>query len=646
MVVQVSRYLKTVDSEWFRQRLIMLMGAVLLAVMILVLRLFYLQVIKGQEFRRLSLNNSIRLQNIDAPRGFIYDRHGTLLVDNRPSFDLYVNLKDARPLDQTFQRLAPFTGMAVERLIQKVEAEARVSALKPILIERDIGRDVLATIESHRYDLPGIDVQIRRLRNYIFPNFAAHLLGYIGEVNPTELKRSGNADLRMGDQIGKFGVEKSLEKYLRGERGGRQVEVNANGQVVRVLHTVYARSGRSIYLTIDHALQKKAEALMTGESGAVVAVDPQNGEILALASSPAFDQNDFITGLSTEKWRALIENPDRPLNNKAIQGEYPPASTYKILASLAGLQEGVITPDETIFCPGYYRFGNRTYRCWRRGGHGPVDLNQAIARSCDVYFYQVGQRLGIDRLAFYANAAGLGKRTGIALDHESRGLVPTAAWKKKRTGIAWQEGETLSVAIGQGFNLTTPLQMAMFTAAVANGGDLYRPLLVKKIIHPGGEPAEARPPKRVGRLPASDANLKRVQQGMWEVVQGEKGTARIARLKQIEISGKTGTAQVVSLKKFEENAEGKDERRFKDHAWFIAYAPSDAPRIAIAVIVEHGEHGSSAAAPVARELVRTYLGPQDGEQITARTNRQEAPAGAAASQEREDAAASEGDGHG
>jgi penicillin-binding protein 2 len=224
--------------------------------------------------------------------------------------------------------------------------------------------------------------------------------------------------------------------------------------------------------------------------------------------------------------------------------------------------------------------------------------------------------------------------------------VPTAAWKKKRTGIAWQEGETLSVAIGQGFNLTTPLQMAMFTAAVANGGTLYRPLLVKKIIKPGDGPAEARPPQRVGRLPVSDANLKRVQQGMWEVVQGKRGTARIARLKQIEISGKTGTAQVVSLKKFEENAEGKDERRFKDHAWFIAYAPSDAPRIAIAVIVEHGEHGSSAAAPVARELVRTYLGPQDGEQITARTDRQEAPAGAAAAQERADAAASEGDGHG
>nr|MBL0715002.1 penicillin-binding protein 2 [Desulfobacterales bacterium] len=587
-----------------------------------VLRLFLRQINKGQEFLRLSLNNSIRLQSIDAPRGFIYDRNGTLLVDNRPSFDLYISLKDARPLAETLQRLAPHTGMAIEDLTHKVKRVRGGSYFKPVLIERDIGRDALATVESHRYDLPGIDVQIRRLRNYIYPNFAAHLLGYIGEVNLKELQRKDNTGLRMGDQTGKFGVEKSLEKYLRGERGGRQVEVNANGQVVRVLQTVHARSGRNVHLTIDRALQKRAEELLVGEAGAVVAVDPTNGEVLVLASSPTFDQNDFITGLSTEKWRALIENPDRPLNNKAIQGEYPPASTYKIITALAGLQEGVITPDETLFCPGYYRFGNRTYRCWRRGGHGKVNLNKGIAQSCDVYFYQVGHRLGVDRLAFYASSAGLGKRTGIALDHENRGLVPTAAWKRKRTGIAWQKGETLSVAIGQGFNLVTPLQMAMFTAAVANGGKRFRPLLVKRIVIPDGRQIQERLPRMVGRLPVSDTTLALVQKGMWEVVQGDRGTARIARLKHIDISGKTGTAQVVSLDTIEKEPDGKTARRFKDHAWFIAYAPSENPRIAIAVIVEHGEHGSSTAAPIARELVQTYLGPAAGKQITARSPHQ------------------------
>ena len=380
--------------------------------------------------------------------------------------------------------------------------------------------------------------------------------------------------------------------------------------------------GRNIYLTIDRDLQQKAEALLFGEAGAVVAVDPVNGEILALASSPSFDQNDFITGFSTAKWRALIENPNRPLNNKAIQGEYPPASTYKIITALAGLQEKVITPDETIFCPGHYRFGNRTYRCWRRGGHGHMDLNQAIARSCDVYFYQVGQRLGIDRLAFYAKSAGLGKRTGIALGNESRGLVPTAAWKLKHRGIPWQAGETLSVAIGQGFNLSTPLQMAMFTAAVANDGKRYQPQLIKQIVTSEVEPTLQPPPKLVGRLPVTPDTLALVQKGMWEVVQGKKGTARIARLKQVEISGKTGTAQVVSLDKIKKDDKGKLARRFQDHAWFIAYAPSESPRIAIAVIVEHGEHGSSTAAPIARELVRAYLEPEIDEQITAGREKQ------------------------
>jgi penicillin-binding protein 2 len=436
---------------------------------------------------------------------------------------------------------------------------------------------------------------------------AAHLLGYIGEINTKELQREAYADCRPGDLIGKFGVERSLETYLRGERGGRQVEVNANGQVVRVLQTVPARNGHDVFLTIDSRLQQRAEELLRDSAGAAVALDPNTGEILALASSPAFDQNDFITGLSRDKWNALVNNPLRPLENKAIQGEYPPASTYKIITAMAGLQEGVITESDTLFCPGFYHFGNRNYRCWRRGGHGSVDMIRAIAESCDVYFYQVGQRLGIDRLAWYAKAAGLGSRTGIELDHEGNGLVPSAAWKKKRTGIPWQPGETLSVAIGQGFNLVTPLQMAVFSASVGNGGLRYRPTLVRKVVSWDGRTVLENTPRLAGRLPVSAATLERVQKGMWEVVQGERGTARIARLKETDVSGKTGTAQVVNRETVEEREEGDKVHHYKDHAWFIAYAPSENPRVAIAVIVEHGEHGSSAAAPVARELIKTYL---------------------------------------
>jgi len=603
----MSKYLKTVDSEWFRQRLTLVMLCVVAAAVILILRLIFLQIIKGQEYRRMSLNNSIRLQSIDAPRGLIFDRNGSLLVDNRPSFDLYISMKDARPVEDTIGRLASHASLDMTELTDRVDGVRGAAYYRPQLLKRDIGRDALAIVAAHRYDLPGIDIQIQRLRNYIHSGLAAHLLGYIGEINTKELQREAYADCRAGDLIGKFGVERTLEDFLRGERGGRQVEVNANGQVVRVLRTVPARSGHNVYLTIDSRLQQRAEELMQDKAGAAIALDPASGEILALASAPAFDQNDFISGLSRDKWNALVNNPHRPLENKAIQGEYPPASTYKIITAMAGLQEGVITPDEIIFCPGHYRFGKRNYRCWRRGGHGKVDLIRAIAESCDVYFYQVGQRLGIDRLAWYAKAAGLGTATGIELGHEGKGIVPNATWKKKRTGIPWQPGETLSVAIGQGFNLVTPLQMAVFTAAVANGGVRYRPTLVKRVVSWDGNEILSNAPRVAGRLPVSPETLALVQKGMWEVVQGDRGTARIARLKDTQISGKTGTAQVVSREKIEESEDGASVHKYKDHAWFVAYAPSDAPRLAIAVIVEHGEHGSSAAAPVARELIKTYL---------------------------------------
>jgi penicillin-binding protein 2 len=604
----MSKYIKTVDSEWFRHRLTLVMVCVSAAALVLVLRLIYLQIIKGQEYRRMSLNNSIRLQSIDAPRGLVFDRHGSLLVENRPSFDLYISMKDARPVENTLGRLATHAALEREELAARIADVRGAAYYRPQLLKRDIGRNALAMVASHRYDLPGIDIQVQRLRNYIHSGLGAHVLGYIGEINTKELQKEIYADCRSGDLIGKFGIEKSLERYLRGVRGGRQVEVNANGQVVQVLRTVPARNGHNVFLTIDSRLQQRAEELLVDKAGAAVALDPNSGEILALASSPAFDQNDFITGLSRDKWNALINNPHRPLENKATQGEYPPASTYKIITAMAGLQEGVITANDAIFCPGHYRFGNRNYRCWRRGGHGSVSLIKALAESCDVYFYQVGQRLGIDRLAWYAKAAGLGARTGLELDHEGEGIVPTAAWKKKRTGIPWQPGETLSVAIGQGFNLVTPIQMAVFTAAVANGGMRYKPTLVKRIVSWDGDTIVQSEPKVVGRLPVDPETLALVHHGLWEVVQGERGTARIARVKGIAIGGKTGTAQVVSREKIEASEDGASVHKYKDHAWFVAYAPSEAAQIAIAVIVEHGEHGSSAAAPVARELIKTYLG--------------------------------------
>ena len=580
---------------------------VLAAFVILFIRLIYLQIISGEELRQLSLNNSIRLQSIDPPRGRVYDRNGKILVNNRPSFDVSIIVKDAKPLEQTIEKLSEYIQIPPEELMAAIKNAKSYSPYKPILLEQDIGRNALAALEVHKYDLPGIAVKVNLRRNYINNRYAAHLLGYLSEINSNELNSGNYPGSRSGDLVGKFGAEKTFENFLRGKRGGRQVKVNANGQVVRILKTVAAEPGYDVYLTIDQDVQKKAEELLEGIVGAVVAMDPNTGGLLAMASSPSFDQNDFVGGISRENWSSLISNPFRPMSNRAIQGEYPPGSTYKIITALAGLEEGVIDTETTFFCPGHYRFGNRTYRCWKPGGHGHVEIIKAIERSCDVYFYQVGQMLGVDRLAWYAKAAGLGSPTGIQLDHESSGIIPTAAWKKKRPPYEpWQKGETLSVAIGQGFNTATPMQMAVATSAVANGGRRYKPMLLEAVKNIDGRLLFKQTPEIVGRLPVSEENLRLVQHGLLQVVSGERGTARRIRMKDLNISGKTGTSQVFSRKDNEDLPEDQIPAHLKAHAWFVAYAPSEAAQIVVSVIVEHGEHGSSVSS-IAKELIKTYL---------------------------------------
>lgn len=601
-----DKYLKTADAEWYRQRITGVMVCVIAAFAILLLRLIFLQVIRGDEFRLLSLNNRIRLQSIDPPRGLIYDRNGDVLAENRPSFDVAITLKDARPVKATINKLAQYLDVAPETLQSKLSKSKGVSSYKPIVIKQDIGRNALALVEAHKYDLPGITVNVKLRRHYLNIKDAVHLIGYLSEISPGELTGGKYPGLRRGDLIGKFGAEKAFESFLQGERGGRQVEVNANGRVVRVLKTVPAKPGHNIHLTLDFKLQKKAESLLNGVAGAAVAVDPESGRILALASSPSFDQSFFVDGMSHEQWDSLISNPFRPMENKAIQGEYPPGSTYKIITAIAGLVEAVIDENTEVYCPGYYRFGNRVYRCWEKGGHGRVKIVKAIAESCDVFFYQVGDLLGVDRLAWYAKAAGLGSSTGIRLDKEAKGLIPTAAWKKERTGIAWQKGETLSVAIGQGFNLATPLQMASMTAAIANGGTRYKPIILDSIKMADGRLAYQNEPQVLGKIPLNERALELVRKGLWEVVNGKRGTARGSRLVDIEFSGKTGTSQVVSRKKDDFRFDVERPAHLRPHAWFVALAPSDKPQIAIAVMIEHGEHGFGAA-PIAREMIKSYL---------------------------------------
>ncbi len=607
-----DNYLKTVDTDWYRHRLSGSVIFVLAFFLILGARLYYLQVVKGAEFRRLSQNNCVRLRSIPSPRGLIFDRTGRLVVDNRPSFNVSIVPEDADDPDGVVKELAAHLNEDVETLLARLESRRGGALFKPILLKRDLSRDSVAVVEAHKLDLPGVIITVEPMRHYIEEKRACHLIGYLGEISEAELNSGDYPETRNGDFIGRFGIEKSYEADFRGKPGRNQVQVNALGQVTRVLKTLPARPGKNCYLALDLSLQRKAEDMFQEKVGAAVALDPANGHVLAMVSRPAFDPNAFVEGMSAEVWKALASNPFHPMRNKAIQAQYPPGSTYKIVTAAAGLEEGVIEDTTQHFCPGYYRYGNRTYRCWKRGGHGSVELIQAIAQSCDVFFYKVGEQLGVDTLAEYAGGFGLGKPTGVDLDNEVSGLVPTQAWKLRKVGVPWQGGETLSVAIGQGFNLVTPIQMASLVAAVANGGVIYKPLLVERIEDVNTEEVTVVESEDMGRLPVSDETLERIRNGLTAVVNSRRGTGRIADIAGVSVAGKTGTAQVVAMgERPDADEEEKTPFRFRDHAWFVAFAPVEAPRIAVAVFVEHGGHGGSTAGPIAREMMETYLGVGD-----------------------------------
>jgi penicillin-binding protein 2 len=378
---------------------------------------------------------------------------------------------------------------------------------------------------------------------------------------------------------------------------------------VSVLKKVDAEPGNNLILTIDLDLQQKAEQMIESLTSAVVAMEPGTGDILAMASSPSFDQNAFVEGLSHKQWNALRDDPRRPMSNKVIQGEYPPGSTYKIVTAIAALEEGIIDKEFKLNCPGFYEYGDRVFRCWEKRGHGDVNIVKALAESCDVFFYQVGQKLGVDMLARYATKCGLGSRTGAILEHEEEGLIPTIEWKKRRLGVPWQGGETLSIAIGQGYNLVTPLQMLVLTSAVANGGRRPVPLILKSIVTAEGMVIDKSESRSLGKLPTSEKTMKIVKQGLWDAVNKTSGTAwKSVHNNRIKISGKTGTSQVVGRKEGDDPLEAeKRAENFKPHAWFVAYAPSSDPEIAVSVIVEHGEHGASSAGPIAKALIETYM---------------------------------------
>ena len=596
------------STEIFGKQLKLAILFILVAFGVLILRLWFLQIVNGAAYRDRSEHNRIRLQDIPPFRGMILDRNGEVLVDNRPSYDLYVIPEEVQDRPQLLNRLSSLGDInraATERLLDKA---ARGYPFKPVCIKKDMSRDELASIESHRFDLPGVMICVSAQRHYFYEGLASHLLGYVGEISEGQLSSGQFPKNRPGDLIGKRGVELKWQTQLNGNRGGEQVEVDAVGRKIAVVSQKAPISGANISLTIEKGLQSLAEKCLQGKHGSVVAINPSNGEILALASSPSYDPNRFVKGLDEKTWQDMASSKEFPLQNRALTGQYPPGSVFKIVVALAALEEGVVTPEEEIFCNGSFSLGNATYRCWKKHGHGRVNLHRALVESCDVYFYTLGRRLGIDKVAQYAMRFGLGKETGLDLDTEKGGLIPTTQWKLKRMGIPWQRGETVISAIGQGFVLTTPLQIANLISAVFNGGHVYRPQVTKWVRKPSGGSLFEFAPISDGELGIKPTHLELVKKALVGVVNQPHGTGSKARLKGVVVAGKTGTAQVVALKK--EGAPRREEDipwKLRDHAWFVGIAPAWKPKIAVAVLIEHGSHGGSAAAPIAREIIKAYL---------------------------------------
>ncbi|HJQ83127.1 MAG TPA: penicillin-binding protein 2, partial [Candidatus Binatia bacterium] len=575
-------------------------------------RLWYLQVEHGAEMRSLSEDNRIRLVRVPAARGVVYDRHGEILVDNRPSFDVVFVPEDARDRRrQVLRNLAGYLGDSEAAVLEAVRAPAtKRPPYQGIVVSRDVEWPGVVALEAHQLDLPGVSLQVGPKRYYPDGPLAAHLLGYVGEVSEAELN-DGARGYRPGDLLGKAGLEKAWDTELHGTPGGEQVEVDALGRRVRVLEQVPDLPGATLTLTLDRDLQEAADRALGDSDGSIVALDPRNGEVLAMVSHPAYDPNVFARGIRREEWRALVQDRKHPLNNRAVQGTFPPGSTFKVAVATGALEEGVVTPFTGMSCAGGIPFGNHFFRCWKKGGHGGVNLHRAIVESCDVFFYQVGRRLGVDGIAEYSRRLGLGLPTGIRLEHEKPGIIPDTQWKRQRFKQPWFEGETLSVAIGQGYVTATPLQMANMAATIANGGTRYRPYYVKRVEAPDGTLRAEIEPEVLGEARLKKSTLAQVRSSMRDVVMTEGGTGKKARVLGVEVAGKTGTSQVVKMGERERSNKGAKQTR--DHAWFIAFAPVDDPQIAIAAIVEHaGGGGGAIAAPIVQEILAHYFSRNSG----------------------------------
>ena len=591
----------------FLKKLKIIIALLLIIFFLLLVRLFYLQVIQGEELKQRSENNSVRFRKIQPLRGLIMDRNGLVLVDNRPSFDVLYMPHKGKDHEAVIERLKNIYKSRSLELSYDQPFPQNVKLYQPVKLEKNVSMEKVAIVETNALSLPGVYVDVSPVRLYLDGEIMASVIGYTGEISKEELEKT-NDEHASGDILGKQGVEKYFDAYMRGRRGAELVEVNVHEKEIKNLGRIDPISGYNVVLTIDADLQKAAWQAFAGKPGAAVALDTRDGSVLAMVSSPAFDPNLFNSGISYELWDKMQNNPLNPLSNKAISGQYPPGSTYKLIIAAAALEEGIITPEQKIFCNGSFELGNRTYRCWRKKGHGYVDLHRAIVESCDVYFYTVGKMLGVDKIAQYAKLFGFGEATGIDLPHERSGLIPTKDWKMARTKEIWQVGETVSISIGQGFNLVTPLQLANAYSALANGGTLWRPHLIKRIELTDGSIYKEFLPEKKGELGLSKKTLDILDRALWGVVNEPGGTGSAARRLNSDVCGKTGTSQVVGLPESDKARREKKISAFqRDHALFVCFAPLKSPEIAIAVILENSGHGGSVAAPIARKILDAYF---------------------------------------
>jgi penicillin-binding protein 2 len=479
--------------------------------------------------------------------------------------------------------------------------EGRERPYQPLLLRKSIDERTLAAIEERKLDLPGISLRLRPARAYPAEGMAANLLGYVSEVSQAQLEREEFQDFRPGEHLGQAGIERRFDAFLRGIDGGEQLEVDARGRALRQLSRLDPRSGLNLVLTLDRRIQAAAEAAMRDKDGAVVVLHPGTGEVLALVSKPTYDPNLFAQRLTAEDWRRLIHDPKHPLQNRATQAQYPPGSVFKLITAMAALERGAITPDTRFLCGGSFSLGRFTFADWKKGGHGWLDLQGAIANSCNVYFYQAALKAGIDEIARVGREFGLGEPPGLGLGDEARGIMPTPAWKRQQQGDAWYPGNTVITGIGQGLVIASPMQLARMVAAIANGGILYRPWILKRVEALGGEVIEKYEPEIIRRVNIRPENLEVVRQGMLAVV--NEGTGGRSRIPGLAVAGKTGTAQVVRKE------EAKRRKDLKDHGWFVAFAPFENPQLAVVVLAENAGFGGQMAAPVAKAIFEAAFRP-------------------------------------